>query len=88
MVNGDPAGSRAELLIRAQRFADMMLERLDKGSGGKDVDEKETRMLANVVLKALKIWELALHAERPSRRLEESLNQARRKVPEAKNGEA
>ncbi len=84
MVENEPDGSRSEFLARAHRFTDMMLNRLGEGSSGKDVDEKETRMLANVVLKVLRIWEKALHADQPAPQLEESLSQARKKTPAEK----
>jgi len=46
--------SRAEFLARVQRFTDMVLERLGEASGGRNVDEKEARMLGSLVLKVLK----------------------------------
>ncbi len=55
-------GSRAEFLARVARFVDTLLERLSKASSGEDADEKETRMLGNVILKVLRIWERALRA--------------------------
>ena len=56
--------SRTEFLARIQRFTDMTLDRLGEASVGKDVDEKETRMLGSVVLRALNIWERTFHADR------------------------
>lgn len=84
MVEDEAVGSRSEFLARVHRFTDMMLDRLSEASGGKDVDEKETRMVANVVLKVLRIWEKALHADQPAPQLEESMSQARKIIPVAK----
>ena len=56
--------SKTEFLSRIQRFTDMTLDRLGEASGGKDVDEKETRMLSSVVLRALNIWERTVHPDR------------------------
>ena len=56
--------SRTEFLARIQRFTDMTLDRLGEASVRKDVDEKETRMLGSVVLRALNIWERTFHSDR------------------------
>jgi len=48
-----------------QRFTEIALNRLGEAKGV-DTDEKETRMLANVCLKALRIWQTALHDFKPA----------------------
>ena len=58
-------GSRAEFLARLQRFTDTVLERLGEASGGKDVDEKELRMMSGEALKVLNLWEKSLHDDQP-----------------------
>ena len=83
----EEAASRTEFLARVARFADMLLERLSKASGGMDVDERETRMLGNLVLKVLRIWEKALRGEQPLARLEEGLGQAVKPRLQPKKGE-
>ena len=80
----DSVGSRAEFLGRVQRFTDMMLDRFSEASKGKDVDGNEIRMLGNMVVKSLKIWEKAFPGQNDSR-LEEKLRQAKKQVSETKS---
>ncbi len=87
MVNeGGPAGSRAEFLARLKRFTDMTLDRLGEASGGRDVDDKETRVLAGVALKVLSLWEKALRSDQPDAPVE-ILSQGRKKIPDSKKGD-
>ncbi len=81
-------GSRAEFLARVQRFTDMMLERLGEASEGRDVDEKEARMLGSLVLKVLRIWDKALLTGQVDSQLEDEVARVRKKVVEANKGEA
>lgn len=82
------AGSRAEFLARVQRFTDMVLERLGEASEGRDVDEKQARMLGSLVLKVLRMWDKALLSGQRDPRLEDELTRVRKKVAEASKGEA
>ena len=79
-------GSRAEFLARLQRFTDTVLERLGEASGGKDVDEKELRMMSGEVLKVLNLWEKSLHNDQPTPQMT-TQSQARKKLPEPKKGD-
>jgi hypothetical protein len=54
------AGSRADWSSRILRFTDMMLERLSESWQEKDVDEKETRALGNMIVKMVRLWDKAL----------------------------
>jgi hypothetical protein len=81
-------GSRAEFLVRIQRFTDEMLESLKDASEGKDVDEKEVRMLRFAIQKLLKIWDKALREGRRDPRLEEKCRQVEKHASNAKTGEA
>lgn len=58
-------GSRAEFLASVQRLTRIMLDRLANASQGKDIDDKEIRMLGNMATKALRTWERALPAPNP-----------------------
>jgi len=78
--------SRAEFLARLQRFTDIVLERLGEASGGKDVDEKELRMMSGEVLKVLNLWEKSLHNDQPTPQMT-TQSQARKKLPEPKKGD-
>ncbi len=81
-------GSRAEFLVRIQRFTDEMLESLKDASQGKDVDEKEVRMLRFAIQKLLKIWDKALRDGRRDPRLEERFRQVEKHASSVKTGEA
>ncbi len=81
-------GSRAEFLARVQRFTDMVLERLGEASEGRDVDEKEARMLGSLALKVLRLWDKALLSEQRDPQLEDEMARVRKKVAEANKGEA
>jgi len=78
--------SRADFLPRLQRFTDIVLERLGEASGGKDVDEKELRMMSGEVLKVLNLWEKSLHNDQPTPQMT-TQSQARKKLPEPKKGD-
>ena len=84
MSETDPARLRAEFLARIQRFTDSILDRLKQASQEKDADEKEMRMLRNVVLKSLRVWDKALLDGQRDPRLEERLSLVRQQVPEIK----
>jgi hypothetical protein len=64
-----------------------MLDRLNEASRGRDVDDKETRALRNVVLKALRIWDKALLEGQRDPRLEERLRQVEKQASQVKSGE-
>jgi hypothetical protein len=81
-------GSRTEYLARIRRFTDEMLDRLNEASRGRDVDEKETRALRNVVLKALRIWDKALLEGECDPRLEENVRYVEKQASAVKTGEA
>ena len=53
---------RAEWSARVLLFTDMMLERLSEAWKAKDVDEKETRVLGNMIVKMVRLWYAALPA--------------------------
>jgi hypothetical protein len=84
MSETDPARLRAAFVARIQRFTDTMLDRLNEASQEKDADEKETRMLRNVVLKSFRIWDKALPDGQRDPRLEERLRRVAKQVPEIK----
>lgn len=84
MSETNPARLRAEFLARIQRFTDAILDRLDEASQGEDADEKEMRVLRNVVLKSLRIWDKALLDGQRDPRLEEKLRMVEQQVPEIK----
>ena len=79
--------SRAEYLARIRRFTDEMLDRLNEASRGRDVDDKETRALRNVVLKALRIWDKALLEGQRDPRLAEMLRRVEKPASLNKSGE-
>ncbi len=54
------ACSRTDWAARVLRFTDMMLERLSESWQEKDVDEKETRSLGNMIVKMVRLWDKAL----------------------------
>jgi len=70
-------GSRADWSARVLRFMDMMLERLNESWQAKDVDEKETRALGNMIVKMVRLWDKAL-ANSPSRDANEASNENNR----------
>ncbi len=84
MSETDPARLRADFLARIQRFTDAILDRLSEASHEKDPDEKETRMLRNVVLKSFRIWDKALLESQPDPRLDERLRRVAKQIPETK----
>ncbi len=88
MSENVPAGSRAEFLARVQRFSDEMLGSLDGASRGRDVDEKEARVLRSVLLKLLRIWDKALLEGQRDPRLEEMLRRVEKQASQVKTGEA
>jgi len=88
LVENVSAGSRGEFFARIQRFADEMLDSLDKASRGKDVDEKEARTLRSVLLKLLRIWDKALLEGQRDPRLEEMLRRVEKQASQVKTGEA
>ena len=49
-------------MVSVQRLTTIMLDRLAHTPQGKDMDEKEIRMLGSIVTKSLRIWEKALAA--------------------------
>ena len=79
---------RSEYLVRVRRFTDEMLDSLDQASRGKDVDEKEARILRSNLLKAFRIWENASVDGQPDPRLEERLKQVEKRASAVKTGEA
>ena len=87
MVENVSAGSRGEFFARIQRFADEMLNSLDRASHGKDVDEKEARALRSVLLKLLRIWDKALLDGQRDPRLEEMLQRVEKQTSQVKTGE-
>jgi hypothetical protein len=80
-------GSRPEFLARIQRFADEILESLGGASRGKDVDDKEARVLRSVLLKLLRIWDKALLEGQRDPRLEEMLRRVEKQGSQVKTGE-
>ncbi len=54
------ACSRTDWAARVLRFTDMMLERLSESWQEKDVDEKETCSLGNMIVKMVRLWDKAL----------------------------
>ena len=80
--------SRLEYLARVRRFTDEMLDRLNEAYRGKDVDDKETRALRNVVLQAFRIWDKALPEGQSDPRLEERLRHVEKQASPVKTGEA
>ncbi len=87
MSENDSAGSRTAFLACIQRFTNTMVDRLNEASKEKDVDEKETPTLRNVVLKLLRIWEKALPTGQHDPRLEGKLRAVKKQVPETKSKE-
>jgi hypothetical protein len=81
-------GSGLEYLARIRRFTDEMLDRLNEASHGKDGDDKETRALRNVVLKALRIWDKALLEGECDPRFEENVRYVEKQASAVKTGEA
>ena len=81
-------GSRAEFLVRVQRFTDEMLDGLKNASQGKDVDEKEVRMLRFAIQKLLNIWDKSLREGRRDPRLEEKFLRIEKQASHVKTGEA
>ena len=79
---------RSEYLARIRRFTDEMLDRLNEAYKGRDVDDKETRSLRNVVLKVLRIWDKALLEDQQDPQLEERLQQVEKQASTVKTGEA
>ena len=73
MSESDVTGARANFLARVQRFTDATLERLDESRRGKDADEKEARIISNLVLKILRLWDKAIQYEKQDPRLETEL---------------
>jgi hypothetical protein len=73
---------------RIQRFTDEMLDSLNGASRGKDVDEKEARVLRSVLLKTLRIWDKALLEGQRDPRLEEMLRQVEKQASQGKSGES
>jgi len=65
-----------------------MLDRLNEAYKRRDVDDKETRALRNVVLKALRIWDKALLEDQHDPQLTERLQQVEKQVSTVKTGEA
>ena len=88
MSENDSAGPRAEFFARVQRFSDEILDSLGAASRGKDVDEKEARVLRSVLLQLLRIWDKALHESQRDPRLEEMLRKVEKQASQVKNGEA
>jgi hypothetical protein len=80
-------GSTTEFLARIQRFTDGLLDGLDKASRGKDVDEKEVRMLRFAIQKSLRIWYKTLRDGKHDPRLVEKLREVEKKASEVKTGE-
>jgi hypothetical protein len=74
-------------LARIQRFADEILESLGGASRGKDVDDKEARVLRSVLLKLLRIWDKALLEGQRDPRLEEMLRRVEKQGSQVKTGE-
>lgn len=81
-------GRRSEYLARIRRFTDEMLDRLNEAYRGKDVDDRETRALRNVVLKVLRLWEKALPEGQGDPQLEEKLRLVENQHSQVKTEEA
>jgi hypothetical protein len=65
-----------------------MLDRLNEAYRGRDVDDKETRALRNVVLKALRIWDKALPEGQHDPLVEERHRQVEKQASKVTSGEA
>jgi hypothetical protein len=88
MSESGPTAWRSEYWSRIRRFTDEMLDRLNEAYRGKDVDDKETRALRNVVLKAFRIWDKALPEGQNDPRLEERFRHVEKQASTVKTGEA
>lgn len=53
-------GLTTEFQARIRDFTDMMLQRLRAVINGKDIDDKEARVMGSLILKTLKLWDQAL----------------------------
>ena len=62
MEKGWVSGIR-ELLANIKRLTGVLVERLEKGSREKTLDQAQTRMLSSTTLKALRLWQEVLNGD-------------------------
>lgn len=76
----DAGESRARFVASIERFAGLLVDRLNQTPSGKLMDEKETRMFSSVVMRSFKIWEKALSSQNQEEMSREKLRRLKKKT--------